>query len=111
VDLLRRDRNPTYAEIMYAARDGVAATRAISKAAIDKKFLEASASSRLYPSFLFPYFLDAETREKKRQLEDELTKEWHPQLSSVKPLVSLMPQSNDIELIETQNIHARLRLA
>ena len=71
---------------MYAARDGVTVTRAKCKANIDKNFLGA-ASSRLY-SPLRSYFLDAKARERKRQLEDELTKEWHPQLSSVKPLVN-----------------------
>jgi len=85
---------------MYAARDGVTATSAKSKAAIDRKFLEAAASRRRYRSLMPSYFLDAEAREEKRRLEDELTKEWHPDLSSVKPLVSIMPQSNDIWLIK-----------
>jgi len=95
VDLLRRNNNPTYAEIMYAAREGVTTNCAKGKAAVNKKLLEAAALPRLYPSFLSSYFLDADAREQKRQLE-KLTKEWHPELSSVKPLVSFVTQSNDI---------------
>jgi len=77
---------------MLAAQKGVADTCAKGRAAIDKKFKEARPS--LLPSFLsflFPLFMDGEALEEMRKLEDQYTKKWHPQLSSVKPLVRKIP--------------------
>ena len=74
---------------MRTAQKDVVETCAIAQAAIDIKFKEAKTSLRRSSlSFLSPPFTKIEALEQKRQLEDELTKRWHPQLSSVEPLVS-----------------------
>jgi len=74
---------------MRAAQKNVVETCAKAQAAIDNKFKEAKPSLRRSSlSFLSPAFKKTEASEAKRQLEDMLTKKWHPQLSSVEPLVS-----------------------
>jgi len=81
---------------MRAAQKGVTDTCAKGRAAIDNKFKEARPS--LLPSslsFLFPLFMDGKALEEMREMEDRYTKKWHPQLSSVKPLVrKFLGQSN-----------------
>lgn len=87
--LLRVNRNPTYEEIMHAAQKGVSDTCAKAQAAIDNKFKEAKPS--LLPpslSFLLPPFMKTSALKEMKQLEDQLVRKWHPQLSSVEPLVS-----------------------
>jgi len=74
---------------MRAAQKDVAETCATAQAAINNKFKEPRSSLRQSSlSSLFPRFKKTEASEAKRQLEDMLTKKWHPQLSSVEPLVS-----------------------
>jgi len=95
VGLLRSNPNPTYAELMIAARNGVRTTCEMGQRYIDENLKKRVKEKRNFecPKFFAWLVADPETKGWKKKMDAEVTP-WDPQLSSLRPL----------------NMHARLNL-